>query len=169
MTAAREADSRIVLRDEPRPDDASAVHRILASSGFFHSHELDVAVELVRERLERGLASGYRFLFAEERGTLVGYTCYGEIACTRGSFDLYWIAVESARRGKGLGQWLLTETETAIAGLGGRRIYVETSSRELYAPTRAFYSRCGYVLEATLADFYAPGDSKLIYVRALSA
>jgi hypothetical protein len=49
----------------------------------------------------------------------------------------------------------------------GRRIYIETSSQAKYAPTREFYRRCGYEPEAVLKDFYADGDDKLIYVKAL--
>jgi hypothetical protein len=50
---------------------------------------------------------------------------------------------------------------------GGRHCYVETSGRRDYAPTRAFYKRSGYTAEAWLADFYAPGDDKLIFRKAL--
>ena len=50
---------------------------------------------------------------------------------------------------------------------GGGRVYIETSHRADYQATRGFYERCGYQLEAVLTDFYAPGDSKAIYVRAL--
>jgi hypothetical protein len=51
--------------------------------------------------------------------------------------------------------------------MGGKRIYVETSSREQYRPTRSFYSCCGYCKEATLEDFYSSGDHKVIYLRML--
>ncbi|MGH7286410.1 MAG: hypothetical protein ACREI8_00100, partial [Myxococcota bacterium] len=47
-------------------------------------------------------------------------------------------------------------------------VYVETSGRRDYEPTRAFYERAGYVAEARLADFYAPGDDKIVYVKALA-
>ena len=33
--------------------------------------------------------------------------------------------------------------------------------------TRGFYERCAYHLEVVLKDFYAPGDGKAIYVKAL--
>jgi ribosomal protein S18 acetylase RimI-like enzyme len=57
--------------------------------------------------------------------------------------------------------------EDRIKEMGGKRIYVETSSREQYRPTRSFYSRCGYQKEATLKNFYSPGDDKVIYLRVL--
>ncbi|MFN0133264.1 MAG: N-acetyltransferase family protein [Phycisphaerales bacterium] len=173
----------ITLRDEPRASDAVAIRRIVASTGFFHDFEVDVAVELVEERLAKGLASEYYFLFADrgttkhEAGESIGYACFGPIACTVGSFDLYWVAVRADRQGHGLGARLMQEAERRMAagliGPGGtplapgRRVYVETSSRDLYAPTRAFYARCGYAEEARLRDFYAVGDDKVVYVKAI--
>lgn len=158
------------LREDPIPDDVAAVRQILESSGFFRPDEIDIAGELVQERLEKGMPSGYRFLFAlpvEGDETPVGYTCYGEIPCTIGSYDLYWIAVADSLRGRHVGQWLLDETEKRIGALGGRRIYIETSGRELYAATQGFYLRCGYELVAKLDEFYAEGDAKLVYAKAL--
>jgi len=163
------ATDAIVLRDDVRPGDAAAVRAIVRSSGFFHEHEIDVAVELVEDRLSRGPASDYRFLLADAGDRTVGYTCYGEIACTVGSYDLYWIAVYEDWRRRGLGRRLLAETERRIAAAGGRRIYVETSSRSQYEPTRRFYERCGYGVAATLDDFYAPGDGKVIFCKVVSA
>ena len=101
-------------------------------------------------------------------GRTVGYTCYGLIACTLASYDLYWIAVEESHRGGGLGRVLLEESERRIKAVGGQRVYIETSNRAQYLPTRGFYLRCGYSEEAVLKDFYAPGDDKVIYSRAVS-
>ena len=70
-------------------------------------------------------------------------------------------------QGLGLGRLLLEKTEAAIRQQGGLRIYIETSTRPPYAPTRGFYERCGYHLEVVLQEFYAPGDGKAIYVKAV--
>jgi ribosomal protein S18 acetylase RimI-like enzyme len=159
------------LRDEPRRSDAGRIRGIIAASGFFTAAETDVAVELVEERLLKGPASGYHFLFAEDAaGEVLGYTCFGPIACTVGSFDLYWIAVDPGRRRSGLGRSLLAASERAIAAPphAGRAIYIETSNKPLYEPTRAFYRACGYQPEATLKDFYNTGDDKVIYVKRLA-
>jgi GNAT superfamily N-acetyltransferase len=155
------------FREEVRPSDARDVREITESSGFFYPEEIDIAVELVEEGLARGIASGYHFLFADRDGRTVGYSCFGPIACTRESFDLYWIAVHSELRGSGLGTRLLSESERRIREMGGSRVYVETSSRSLYEPTRTFYLSRGYREEARLRDFYGPEDSKVIYVKVL--
>lgn len=159
--------SGLIFRDEPTPSDAGAVQAIVESTGFFSKDEVAVAVELVGERLARGVDCGYLFLFAERAGEVIGYTCFGLIPCTVASFDLYWIAVHEAHRGQGVGRELLTRSEQAMAAHGAARIYIETSSRAQYHPTRAFYLRCGYREEARLVDYYAPGDSKIIFVRSI--
>jgi D-alanine-D-alanine ligase len=154
-------------RETVADTDPASVRAITESSGFFYPDEIDTAVELVEERLAKGIKSGYHFIFAEEAGRTVGYSCFGPIACTKSSFDHYWLAVSNDARCRGLGTALIGATERAIAGLGGTRIYLETSSRPLYDPTRGFYAARGYALEAVLRDFYGPGDSKVIYVKVL--
>jgi GNAT superfamily N-acetyltransferase len=159
--------SPFTFRTEVTSADPDRIRALVQSTGVFSHVEVDVAVELVEERLAKGPASGYWFLFAEQDGRLVGYTCYGPIALTIGSYDLYWIAVAKATQGQGLGQTLLAKTEEQITAEGGRRVYIETSTRPPYAPTRAFYLRSGYQLEVVLEEFYAAGDGKAIYSKAL--
>jgi GNAT superfamily N-acetyltransferase len=157
----------IQFRQNISPSDKQAIRDIITSTKFFNNQEIDVAVELIKERLEKGEASGYYFVFADFENRTVGYSCYGPIPGTKSSFDLYWIAVHHEFRGKGIGKVLLQATEQAIQKMGGHRIYVETSSRAQYAPTRAFYESCSYEMEAVLQDFYATGDSKCIFVKVI--
>jgi D-alanine-D-alanine ligase len=157
----------VTMRYEAMPSDAEAVRRLTESTGFFYPYEVDVAEELVLERLSKGEASGYYFVFAEQNGRVVGYTCYGPIACTASSFDFYWIAVSPEFQGKGLGRVLVNETERLIREAKGERVYVETSQRPLYDSTRTFYERCAYTAESVLENFYGPGDGKVTYVKGL--
>jgi D-alanine-D-alanine ligase len=143
----------ITLRERVDPSDRQTVRSILESSGFFYPAEVDVAVELVAERLAKGEASGYFFLFAEGPQGTAGYACIG---------------VRQDQRRRGLGRRLLAASEEAIRQKGGRRVYVETSSRDLYEPTRQFYLRCGYRVEAVLEEFYGPGDGKVVFVKVLA-
>jgi ribosomal protein S18 acetylase RimI-like enzyme len=150
--------------------DATAVHALVAETGFFSESELQIAIELVEETLSMGKASGYEFVFADksdEPGNLLGYTCYGPIPDTASSFDLYWIAVSREQQRAGLGSALLRETERLALLQNARRMFVDTSGREQYTPTRNFYEKMGYREEARLIDFYAPGDDKVIYAKTL--
>jgi ribosomal protein S18 acetylase RimI-like enzyme len=161
-------DMRIEFRYHATTDDAACVRQLVAGTGFFSAAEIDVAEELVSERLAKGESSGYEFVFALQGDRVVGYSCYGPIPCTVGSYDLYWIAVAVACQRQGLGGLLVRETERLVRESRGRQIYVETSGRPIYAPTRGFYAACGYQQAAVFADFYAPGDSKVVYRKILS-
>jgi len=162
-----EAAQQLCFRDEPLGSDRGAVRGLAASTGFFSPEEVDVAVELVDAHLAQGPASGYRFVFADQDGQLAGYVCFGPIPLTRSSFDLYWIAVRPDRQQAGLGRRLMEMAEATARELGGTAMYVETSMRPQYESTRNFYRRLGYRLGAELADFYAPGDGRATFVKAL--
>lgn len=156
----------LIFRKTPSQDDPEKVRAIVEATGFFSEEEVEISVELVRERLSRGIESGYYFLFAEDnKGKLVGYTCYGPVTGTESSFDLYWIVVDNDFQRYGTGKLLDSKTEELVREIGGTRIYAETSSRKQYEPTRAFYRKAGYHETAYLEDFYAPDDGKIIFVK----
>lgn len=163
--------SSILLRAAARESDSHAVRVIVASTGFFSAEEIGIAVELIDDRLAHGEASHYHFIFADEPSDeTVGYACFGRVSGTLASFDLYWIAVRDDQRGTGVGGALLREAERLIAAQAmphRARVYVETSSRAQYEPTRRFYLKCGYEIASTLDDFYAPGDGKVTLVKVL--
>ncbi|MEW5847130.1 MAG: GNAT family N-acetyltransferase [Bacteroidota bacterium] len=155
------------IRTEPTPKDIEIVRNIVSSSGFFHDYEVPVAVELVQERIEKGEASGYFFVFADLNGETISYACFGPIPCTKSSYDLYWIATRNDFRGNGVGKIVLKEAENQIKKFGGKAIYIETSSKPLYKPTQQFYLGNGYTIEAILKDFYDSNDDKLIFTKRL--
>jgi ribosomal protein S18 acetylase RimI-like enzyme len=156
------------LRDTVRAADAGSAEALLHATGFFREEEVAIGRELIDETVARGAATGYSFLFADRAdGSLAGYACYGPVPLTESSWDLYWIAVDPAEQGRGIGRWLLEECERRIAAAGGDQVWVDTSGRDQYAPTRGFYQSAGYTVAARLADFYAPGDAKVMFVRRL--
>lgn len=159
---------KLIFRETLRENDTEIIREIVKSSGFFYPDEVEVAVELVRENLDKGAEiSGYHFILAESDWKVIGYTCFGLIPCTKNSFDLYWIAVDNQYRKLGIGKKLLKEAEAKIKALGGKKIYIETSSRDQYLATRRFYLACNYQVEAVLKEFYDQGDDKVIYVKSL--
>lgn len=146
-------------------NDPERIREIVRSTGFFYDFETEVAAELAETALKDGQEkSGYFFLFAETGNVTAGYSCFGPIACTKGSFDLYWIAVHNDFRNKGAGKLLLYETHKLIEKMGGRLVIAETSGTEKYLPTRDFYLKNNYKPEAVIKDFYHPGDDKCLFV-----
>ncbi len=157
------------IRNHVTPEDVENVREIVTSTRFFHDHEIEVAVELVEENLAKGINSGYNFIFVEMDSKTVAYSCFGLIPCTQSGYDLYWIVVHSDYRNHGIGKKLLALTEASISNAGGTAVYAETSSKDLYEPTRRFYLSNNYVEEARLKNFYQKDDDKLVYTKWLNS
>jgi GNAT superfamily N-acetyltransferase len=165
----------LALRALDGQADVDAIERITRLTGFFSEEEVGIARELGETCLLHGEPSGYLISVAElpaasssnAEARIVGYSCFGPIPATESSYDVYWIVVDPTLQGQGVGRELLQHSEGIARARGARRIYIDTASRPQYAPTHRFYERCGYTQAAFLQDFYAPGDGKVIFVRAL--
>lgn len=151
--------------------DRAPLERLLVGTEAFRPDELPVALELIDLGLTPG-GGGYRFVVAEladagHGAVLVGYACFGATPCTLGTFDLYWIAVDKARQGLGIGKTLVRAVEDAVRADGGRLVLIETGGKPSYAAQRAFYAAAGYVEVARVPDFYEDGDDRVIYRKKL--
>jgi len=152
------------FRSQLKPSDIAHIKDIVISTGFFYDSEVDIALELAQENLEKGEeTSEYIFNIAEENNIPIAYSCYGKIPGTENSFDLYWIVVHNSYRGKGIGKIIMDMLVKDIKKRSGTSIWIETSSRSLYEPTRQFYISYGCELVAELPEFYGKNDHKLIF------
>jgi ribosomal protein S18 acetylase RimI-like enzyme len=147
--------------------DKQALLTILKNTPEFNPSEVVVAEELIDNNLAVGTKSGYHIQIAEDAGQIVGYVCYGETPLTIGTWDIYWIAVDRTKRGRGTGKVLTEAAERAIKQAQGRLVFIETSSTPLYENTRQFYLGRDYEVVACIPDFYSPGDDKLILQKKL--
>jgi ribosomal protein S18 acetylase RimI-like enzyme len=144
--------------------DRARVETMTLATPLFHPEEIPVAMDVFDAAMGIGRRPDpdYQTLGAEVEGVLVGWICWGPTPCTRGTFDLYWIVVDPAWQGRGIGGTLVEEMEQRIAGQA-RLVVVETAGRREYAPTRACYARLGYQVVATIPDYYAPGDDLVTF------
>jgi ribosomal protein S18 acetylase RimI-like enzyme len=136
------------------------------ATGLFRETEVATAVELLDDALAGD--TDYRFIGAYEREDLVGYACWGPTPDAEQNSDLYWIVVDPAWQGHGIGTDLLREVERRVTAAGRRHVIVETSSRPDYAATRAFYERRGFTRAEVIPGYYAPGDDLVIYRKDLT-
>jgi D-alanine-D-alanine ligase len=146
--------------------DRGWIEEISRAVGLFRAYEIPIALEVFDGAVAG--STDYRALGAEQGGRLAGWICWGPTPCTLGTYDLYWMAVDPALHGAGIGTTLLHAMEQRLAGIA-RLIVVETAGRPDYAPTRAFYQARGYRVAARIPDFYAPGDDQVVYVKSLTA
>lgn len=146
--------------------DRTPLGHMLRRIEQFKPDEVEVAEELIAASLNDPQGSGYTCLVAED-GALVGYICFGPTPMTQATHDLYWIAVDPAVQGRGVGKALYAACAGQIRALGGGQVRIETSSQEAYAATGGFYERLGFTIDGRLRDFYAPGDDLLIFYSKL--
>ena len=157
----------LTWRNNVAAGDVARVEAVCRATGFFTPEECKLAGRLVQTRVDDGPPSGYEFILALEGDEVAGYTCFGPIDGTESAHDLFWIVVDPKKQGGGLGKKLLAHTEDSIRKMGGTRYYAETSSTDKYEPTRKFYLRNGFKEVANIADFYRPGDGKVIFERVI--
>lgn len=153
------------LREEDKP----VLMKILVHLPEFTEEEVDVAEEVLDCCLDDPEISGYLVLVALLDSAVVGYVCYGPTPLTQGTWDVYWMAVAPEQQGRGIGGTLLAAAEQEIARQHGRLAVIETSSRPEYEKTRRFHVSHGYVPACEVADFYSPGDNKIILVKRFAS
>jgi ribosomal protein S18 acetylase RimI-like enzyme len=147
----------------PAASDRHVIHETLTRCGAFTDEEIRVAIEM----FDSGLAGDYSLLAIEAGGTVRAYACFGKASLTERSWYLYWICVDRAVQGTGIGQALQQSVEDSVRQMGGDRLVLETSGRPDYARSRRFYERAGFTVHGRIPDFYKPGDDCIIYCKTL--
>jgi ribosomal protein S18 acetylase RimI-like enzyme len=153
-------------------EDRAALAAILRGDASFGDDECVVALQLIDGALAgdpdyrvRVAVDGDRDGAGGDR--VVGYVCYGATPMTAASFDLYWLVVDAAHRGLGLGRGLIEQVEAEIRAAGGGNVRIETSPAAVHAAARALYSRLGYPVVCELAGFYRADEPLLLYYKRI--
>jgi GNAT superfamily N-acetyltransferase len=82
----------------------------------------------------------------------------------RGIFWLGWLYVHKDDQGDGYGKILLEHVVTEVKKRGGRKLYTDTSSWQLYHErAHRYYTELGLKREGILLDFYQKGEHRVIY------
>jgi len=177
-----------------RPQHRAPLSALLTATRAFGSDEIQVALSLFDLSLSttvRGMGGAedapvasaavdpaasaavnlmdYEFVGAfGDDDSLVGYACFGPTPSTDGTYDLYWLAVDPRTQGQGAGRALVGAVERILGERGARMLVAETSGRADYAGTRSFYLATGYTVAATVRDFYAPADDRIMLHRRIT-
>ena len=135
---------------------------MLDGTGLFPS-------EMLPEMLAPSLAGETEafWLTCHYDGEAVGlcYTVPEELA--DGTWNMLALAVRPDLQGNGLGAALVAAAEQRLTEMGQRILLVDTSGTDGFALTRSFYAKNGYVEEARIRDFWADGDDKVIFRKAI--
>jgi GNAT superfamily N-acetyltransferase len=148
------------------PDDTEALAQITSATGFFKPHEVTALREVLDDYFDSEAESDHVCITFDD-GEVHGFAYFAPEPMAVGTWILWWIVVGPGSQGKGVGKKLMQHIENDVRHRGGRVIFIETSSLPFYEPTRQFYLKLGYEQEATLRDYYAAGDSKVVFRKAI--
>lgn len=154
------------------PDDTTALLAIADTIGF-QPNELaqlrEMLVDYFRNSSQDS-SDGEPFWLTDddERDGPVGVAYCEPERMTDRTWNLQLIAIRPDRQGQGRGAALLRYLEQTLLARGGRILLVETSGLPGFEGTRKFYGKSGYGEEARIRDFYAAGDDKIVFRKALN-
>lgn len=107
------------------------------------------------------------WMTCEVGGEVCGF-CYAvSEPMTEGTWNMLAIAVRPSRQGNGSGGALLNHLEDELRIRGQRLLIVDTSGSAAFEETRRFYRNNHYVEEARIRDYWAAGDDKVVFSKAL--
>lgn len=151
--------------------EREALLGLAVSTGLFTSEDAEGLLGGVVDALAAGeLPEGHAAVAGREShdSTAIGWSYYAPDPYAEGVWNVWWIGVSPSHHGRGVGQAMLSHIEQAASALGARVIVIETSDQAPMARARTFYLKCGYRERGRIPDFYAEGDSKVIFSRSLA-
>ena len=150
------------------PDDTPVLVGLTTDTEMFKPLEIRALQEVLADYFRENRSLGHRAFLLEEGHQVLGYVYYASAPMADNTWYLYWIAVNRACQGQGVGGKLLKWVEEDVAMHEGRLLFIETSNLPLYSRTRQFYLKNGYTKAALLSDWYADGDDLVVFRKRLT-
>ena len=123
----------------------------------------------VRNTLEQHVAGARDGIWlTADDGEPVGVAYCAPEAVTIGTWNLLMLWTREDRHGQGHGSALVRHVEKELKGRSARLLIVETSGLSAFAAARGFYTKCGFEHEATIKNFFADGDDKLVFTKSVA-
>lgn len=143
-------------------DDIPALQNVLDQTQLFPS-------EMLPDMLAPALLDPSQavWLTCHFEGAAVGLCYAAPEELADGTWNMLALAVLPELQGKGLGTLLVRAVGQHLKATGQRILIVDTSSTEGFVLTRRFYAQNGYEEEARIRDFWAAGDDKVTFRKAL--
>ena len=156
----------VVRASSGSPAESSQLLHLAASTGLFTADEVTSLLAPIFE----ASPCAARVVWDDAAAVPLGwaYGCADEQS-SGGLWELLWIGVAAAARGRGVGAALLADAEALARASGARTFLVCTSSLPATAAARAFYAKAGLLAVGAIPDFYGPGDDKVQYALRLSS
>ena len=145
------------------PKDIAGLKEVLNTIELFPAEMLD---DMIADYLNNPESEDIWFTTIEDnRPISIGYCAPEKL--TEGTYNLYAIGVRGDIQGRGVGREMMAYIEGHLRQNGHRILIVDTSGTDDFQLTRKFYENLGYTKEATIRDFWAEGDDKVVYWKKL--
>lgn len=146
--------------------DTQAILNIVEASGQFDAS----GIAHVQATLEQHLVgNGEGIWLTADDGEPIGAAYCAPEPVASGTWNLLMLWTRSDRHGKGHGASLVAHVEHELKSRAARLLIVETSGLPEFAPARSFYAKCGFVHEASIKNFFAAGDDKLVFTKPVAS
>lgn len=143
--------------------DLPAISLVLDDTELFPSELLE---DMIAPFFDDSTCQEKWFVCEDGKQNVVGFGYCRPEPFTEGTWNLLAIGVRTSQQGRGVGSALMHYIEQALSG--ERLLLVETSSLDDFVKTRAFYVKCGYDLVATIPEYWAVNDGKIIFSKKLN-
>jgi len=141
--------------------DIPGVQALVEAMGLFPAELLP---ELIAPALA-GAASDL-WLVAHQQG-IAGLAHTVPEPMTEGTWNMRALGVHPRMQGQGIGAMLVEATEQHLRANHARLLLVDTSGSAAFERARAFYQTVGYAEVACIPDYWAQGDAKVTFAKAL--
>lgn len=124
-----------------------------------------------RETYEESIEGQY---VLTENGLVIGVVGATPIENTDRAYGLSWTYLQRADKRSGKGKQMLDWMIELLRDQGCRKVFVQASDYQdpnegdIYFDARESYLRAGFMQELRQPDFYAPGDSMIVYGMRLT-
>jgi ribosomal protein S18 acetylase RimI-like enzyme len=142
--------------------DQAAVEKLATSAGMFAPGEWQ-APDL------NNLLGDHRWIVATNgENEVVGAAYFAPEQVSHSLWNTYFLSVNEDLHRQGIGRHIMTHIEELARSNDINTLIVETSSLESFSRARSFYLALGYVREAEIRDYYAPGENKIVFWKSLT-
>jgi ribosomal protein S18 acetylase RimI-like enzyme len=147
------------------PQDAASILSLAAALALFEPQQLEQLSLLFAASTEAN-ADPSPFWLVDDAGTagICGASYCEPERMTEDTWNLQFIGIHPAHQRQGRGTALIQATEQSLRQRKARIMLVETAAS--MASNHTFYTSCGFEREATIRDFYAAGEDKVVFRKA---
>ncbi|WP_170413665.1 GNAT family N-acetyltransferase [Ruegeria arenilitoris] len=143
-------------------DDIPGLKAVLDNTGLFPS---EMFPDMLAPTLSGETEALWLTCHSDDEAVGLCYIVPEDLA--DGTWNMLALAVRPDLQGKRLGAALVKAAEQYLKDKGQRILIVDTSGTDNFALARKFYAQNGYEEEARIRDFWAEGDDKIIFRKAL--